>query len=150
MKGRLVVLMCIFSLFVLTVAIVGAQTHTYVGADKCKLCHKVEHTSWLMTKHAKAFDSLKPADQAKAECVQCHVTGGKKEFPGVQCEACHGPGSDFKTMAIMKDKAKAKAAGLVIPTEKDCVTCHNKKSPTFKSFNFAEAVKKVHDKKPKA
>jgi hypothetical protein len=125
--------------------------HTYLGAEKCgKMCHKVEFTSWSASKHAKAFDSLKAPDQAKAECVGCHVTGGKKELPGVQCEECHGAGSDYNKLAIMKDKAKAVAAGLIIPTEKDCVKCHNKKSPTFKGFNFAEASKKVHDKKPKA
>jgi hypothetical protein len=125
--------------------------HTYLGAEKCgKMCHKVEFTSWSAGKHAKAFDSLKPADQAKADCVGCHVTGGKKELPGVQCEECHGAGSDYNKLAIMKDKAKAQAAGLVLPTEKDCVKCHNKKSPNFKGFNFAEASKKVHDKKPKA
>ena len=32
-----------------------AQEKTYVGADKCKLCHKIEYTSWAATKHAKAF-----------------------------------------------------------------------------------------------
>jgi DnaJ-class molecular chaperone len=124
-----------------------AQEKTYVGADKCKLCHKIEYTSWAATKHAKAFDSLKPEDRAKKECVECHVTGGKAEMPGVQCEACHGPGSQYKTISIMKDKQKAIAAGLVIPTEKNCVQCHNKKSPTFKGFNFAEMAPKVHDKK---
>jgi hypothetical protein len=125
--------------------------HTYMGAEKCgKLCHKIEYTSWAATKHAKAFASLKPADQEKADCVGCHVTGGKKELAGVQCEECHGAGSDFSKLAIMKDVAKAKAAGLIIPTEKDCLKCHNKKSPNFKGFNFAEAAKKVHDKKPKA
>jgi DnaJ-class molecular chaperone len=124
-----------------------AQEKTYVGADKCKLCHKIEYTSWAATKHAKAFDSLKPEDRAKKECVECHVTGGKTEMPGVQCEACHGPGSQYKTISIMKDKQKAIAAGLVIPTEKNCVQCHNKKSPTFKGFNFAEMAPKVHDKK---
>jgi hypothetical protein len=139
-------------LFLLAFALQPAfAQHTYLGAQRCgKLCHKIEFTSWSNTKHAKAWDSLTPADQAKAECVGCHVTGGKKELPGVQCEACHGPGSDFAKMAIMKDLTKAKAAGLNIPTEKDCVVCHNKKSPNFKGFNFAEYSKKVHDKKPKA
>jgi nitrate/TMAO reductase-like tetraheme cytochrome c subunit len=117
--------------------------------DKCKLCHKVQYTSWAATPHAKAFDVLKPADRTNKECIQCHVTGGRTDLPGVQCEACHGPGSDYKAISVMKDKAKAVAAGLKIPTEKDCVVCHNKKSPTFKGFNFAEAVKKVHEhKKP--
>jgi len=128
-----------------------AQAATYVGTDKCaKLCHKVEYTSWQKTKHATAFNSLKPEEQAKEECWTCHVTAGKKDMPGINCEHCHGAGSNYSKLAIMKDKAKAKAAGMLEPTEKDCVKCHNKKSPTFKGFNFAEAVKKVHDHKPKA
>jgi hypothetical protein len=149
MRLRFVALFCVVCLLMALPAF--AQKPTYIGADKCgKMCHKIEYTSWLTTKHAKAFESLKPADQAKAECVGCHVTGGSKDLPGVQCEACHGAGSDYKAISVMKDKAKAKAAGLIIPDEKACVTCHNKKSPNFKGFNFAEAVKKVHDKKPKA
>jgi RecJ-like exonuclease len=124
-----------------------AQGRTYVGAEKCKLCHKIEYTSWATTPHAKAYDVLKPEDRTKKECYECHVTGGKTDMPGVQCEACHGPGSEYKTMSIMKDKQKAIAAGLIIPTEKECVQCHNKKSPTFKGFNFAEMAPKVHAKK---
>lgn len=127
-----------------------AATPTYLGAEKCgKLCHKVEYNSWLASKHAKAFDNLPAADRGKAECVQCHITGRQKELPGVQCEACHGPGSEYKSLAVMKSREKSIAAGLVIPNEKVCVTCHNSKSPHFKGFNFAEASKKVHDKKPK-
>ncbi len=140
----------IFIVFLLAMAVsVAGAAPTYIGADKCKLCHKLQYDSWLKTKHAKAFDSLKPEDRAKKECVECHVTGGRTDLPGVQCEACHGPGSESKAISVMKDKAKAIAAGLKIPTEKDCVVCHNKKSPTFKGFNFAESVKKVHEhKKP--
>jgi hypothetical protein len=150
MRLKIVLAFGILVLFFIGVPLASAQ-HTYMGAEKCgKLCHKIQYTSWSTSKHAKAFDSLKPADQAKAECVDCHVTGGKKDLPGVQCEACHGPGSDYNKLAIMKDKAKAVAAGLNIPTEKDCVKCHNKKSPNFKGFNYAEAVKKVHEHKPKA
>ncbi len=131
------------------VAAAAVAAPTYIGADKCKLCHKLQFDSWSKTKHAKAFDSLKPEEKAKKECVDCHVTAGRTDLPGVQCEACHGPGSDYKAINIMKDKAKAIAAGMRIPTEKDCVVCHNKKSPTFKGFNFAESVKKVHEhKKP--
>jgi hypothetical protein len=44
---------------------------------------------------------------------------------GVQCEACHGAGSDFKGLSVMKDLAKAKAAGLVIPTQTTCDGCHD-------------------------
>jgi len=145
MRHKAVAVVAIVVLFL--AASLYAQTATYIGADKCKLCHKIEYTSWATTKHAKAFDSLKPEEKTKKECYECHVTGGKTELPGVQCEACHGPGSGYKTISVMKDKQKAIAAGLVIPTEKVCVQCHNKKSPTFKGFNFAEMAPKVHEKK---
>ena len=69
-------------------------------------------------------------------------------FEGVQCEACHGPGSLYKSAKIMsKKKYKtdreaqhklALEAGLIIPTEETCVGCHNKKSPFFKAFDFAK------------
>jgi len=115
MKQRALLMML---LFVFVSAFVYGQAPTKVGADKCKLCHKIEFASWEKTKHAAAK---------------------------VECEDCHGPGSNYKTMAIMKDEAKAKAAGLIEPTEK---ACHEKKN--VKVENSPEAIKKVHDKKPKA
>jgi hypothetical protein len=45
----------------------------------------------------------------------------------VQCEVCHGPGSDYKALSVMKDVEKAKAAGLIIPTQDACNTCHDGK-----------------------
>ena len=47
-----------------------------------------------------------------------------EDFDGVQCEACHGAGGDFKKMSIMKDVEAAKAKGLVIPTQETCNGCH--------------------------
>jgi hypothetical protein len=135
-------------LFALAAVSAQAQGPAYMGAEKCgKMCHKVEYNSWLETKHAKAWDSLKPEEQAKEECASCHQAS--KEFKGVQCESCHGPGADYGKLAVMKDPAKAKAAGLLHPDEKTCKKCHNEKSPHYKGFNFAEMVKKVHDHKPK-
>ncbi len=75
---------------------------TRVGADKCKMCHKVEYESWAASAHATST-------------------------PKLDCESCHGPGSEYKTMAIMKDPDKAKAAGLVIPGKSFCTaSCHAK------------------------
>jgi len=134
---------------VLVVAGVFAMAqHAYVGPEKCKMCHKVEYTSWSATKHAKAWDSLKPADQANAKCNGCHSTN-LPTLTGVSCEACHGAGGDYWKMSVMKDQKLAVQNGLVIPDEKVCVKCHNKQSPTFKGFNYAEAKGKVHDKKAK-
>jgi hypothetical protein len=104
-----------------------AGDHTYVGAKKCKMCHRVEFTSWQKTKHAKATDVAKASTDRKfgAECLKCHATNADENMAGVQCEMCHGPGSAYKKMSVMKDLAKAKANGLVMPTQKTCNRCHN-------------------------
>ncbi len=133
----------------------GEAKHSYIGAAKCKMCHLKQYKAWGETKHAKAFAALKEAEAKDAKCVKCHVTGygkggyavgGSKDpdLANVQCEVCHGPGSDYKTAAVMKDKEKSKAAGLIVPDEKVCVGCHNKESQNFKEFNFEKMKDKVH------
>jgi hypothetical protein len=109
----------------------------YIGAAKCKMCHKVEFTSWSEMAHAKAFDVLKPEEQGNAECLKCHATGGSAEMPGVQCEACHGPGSEYKSMKVMKDPAASKAAGLITPDEAKCRSCHEGAPHDQKAFDYA-------------
>jgi hypothetical protein len=156
-----------------------AVEHQFVGVDGCKICHKSEakgdqYGKWLASPHAKAFEVL-ASDEAKAvakkaglegnpqesdACLGCHVTahGVKAELlgekykaeDGVGCESCHGAGGDYKTMKVMKDKDAAIAAGLVLPTEETCKTCHNEKSPTYKEFVFKTAVAKIAHPYPKA
>jgi hypothetical protein len=70
-----------------------------IGADKCKVCHKIQFESWNGSAH------------------------GKRD-PPLDCEGCHGRGSGYKTIAVMKDPAKARAAGLVMPAKTFCETCH--------------------------
>jgi len=116
----------------------------YVGEKKCKMCHKAEFTSWETTPHAKAWAALKPDEQKNPECAGCHSVGMNESdslLVNVACEACHGPGSEYKTKKTMEDAKLASAAGLLPITEATCVRCHNKKSPTFKGFKFAEALK---------
>ena len=120
----------------------AAVKHQFVGETKCKMCHKEQYESWATTKHAKAWASLKPEEQKKAECIECHITGKTATdsmLVNVGCEACHGQGSDYKTMKVMKDPKLAAEAGLMPITEASCTRCHNKKSPTFKAFDFAKA-----------
>jgi hypothetical protein len=123
-----------------TTATKAAAKFEYVGKDKCKLCHKVqEYDSWLTTAHAKAWEALKPEEQKNDSCSVCHSTGKDAAgvlLTGVQCEACHGPGSAYKTQANMKNKKLALAAGMTEPTKEVCVKCHNDKSPNFKGFDF--------------
>ena len=131
---------------------------TYVGDKACKMCHKAQHESWSATPHAKAFAALKPEEQAKPECTGCHTTGktaADSLLVGVSCEACHGPGSEYKKATIMS-KAKFAAdktaamkvaveAGLIMPTAELCVKCHKKEgNPNFKEFVFADMKGKVH------
>jgi nitrate/TMAO reductase-like tetraheme cytochrome c subunit len=117
-----------FALTALVLVAFSAQAgdHEYVGAAKCKMCHKVQFASWETTTHAKATDSAKASTDREfsADCLQCHATNASEDLPGVQCEACHGPGGDYKKMSIMKDAEAAKANGLVIPTQATCDGCH--------------------------
>lgn len=152
------------------------KEHAYVGAGKCG-CHKMKTwgnipEKWAATKHATAYTglagkkSLAVAKEMKIEspqksekCLICHVTGyeasaklkGEKYTleEGVSCEACHGPGGDYLKSHAKKDNQKQAAAdGLMKPTKEDCVTCHNKKSPTFAGFKYEEAIKLVEHHKP--
>ena len=153
----------------------------YVGTSQCKMCHNTEKQGkqfeiWSKSKHASAFKVLttpeadaiatKKGFKTKAaetpECLGCHtVTADAKMFDakfdvkdGVQCESCHGAGSAYKNMAVMKDKKKAETAGLLMYADdaaitKLCVTCHNEKSPTAKKFDFAASWKLIAHKIPK-
>jgi len=123
---------------------------TYVGSDKCKMCHKVEYESWASGPHAGAFGKLSAEDQGKAECLKCHATGGNAELPGVGCESCHGPGSDYKSMKVMKDEAAAVAAGLIIPDATTCKGCHEGAPHEVPAFDFEKAkAKGMHEVKKK-
>ncbi len=149
-----------------------APSHEIIGAKKCNMCHKMDKYGnqaavWENGPHAKAYEAL-ASDEAKKiatekelgdpqkakECLACHTTqyfwgdGVKAQASyelseGVGCETCHGPGSDYKSMSVMKDPAKAKAAGLITPDAETCKKCHNEKSPTFKSFDFDKMWPKI-------
>ncbi|HKK20645.1 MAG TPA: multiheme c-type cytochrome [candidate division Zixibacteria bacterium] len=135
-----------------------APAHQYVGPEKCKMCHKAQFTAWEKTPHAKAWEALKADEQKKAECSGCHETGKLEDgtmITSVTCEACHGPGSDYKSPKIMsRSKFKAdpeaalkaaKEAGLIIPTADDCMRCHKKEgNPNFKPFDFEKMKGMVH------
>ena len=141
--------------------------HEIIGAPKCKSCHKAKTGDqwkiWTESAHAGAFETLASdaakkiaADnglgnpQAEDACLKCHATRAflgagvaisaqakYADNEGVGCEACHGPGSDYKPAKIMKDPEAARAAGLVMErTAEACTRCHNETSPTFKPFDF--------------
>ncbi len=154
-----------------------ASEHAYVGAQKCKMCHNsaakgAQFTQWSKSRHALAYQTL-AGDEAKKiaaakgiadpqkedECLKCHVTGHGAPADkltakytvedGVGCESCHGAGSEYQKMKIMKSREQSLAAGLVIPNEQGCITCHNSESPVFKGFDFKAYFEKISHPNPK-
>jgi hypothetical protein len=143
-----------------------AQDFTYVGAVKCKTCHKSskrgnQYQAWLDSRHNKSYavlSSLSACEEAKKaklttppnespECLKCHSPLHEKApdlvVEGVTCEVCHGPGSAYKKIKIMKDRNAAVKKGLVVYASQDaikekCITCH-----TGEHFNFLESLDKI-------
>jgi mono/diheme cytochrome c family protein len=120
---------------------VTQTVHRYLGVKWCVTCHSrsssnprlsMYHT-WEDSAHARAWDDLPAADRDNPQCLRCHTTGygmprrpdvPDEELRGVQCEACHGPGSHYFTWRIMKDPERATANGLWRPTRDVCMRCH--------------------------
>ncbi len=165
-------LLVLFSTLAFATGLIG-QDFTYVGAAKCAICHKTEkqgqqYPIWQGAKHSQslaALSSPEAANVAKAagvqnpsespQCLKCHASLFEKaaelKAEGVTCEVCHGPGSEYKKLNIMKDKALSKQNGLVIyetpeAVKKQCLTCHE--NAHGKSFDFAAAHEKIKHKKP--
>jgi len=127
------------ALAVVAVSGLALAQSEFIGASKCKMCHKVEYASWEGMAHANAFEQLEPEDQTNAECLKCHATGGTADLPGVQCESCHGAGSGYKGMKVMKDHDAAVAAGLIKPDEATCKSCHEGAPHDQEAFDYAAA-----------
>ena len=158
-------------LLVLAVAVLGGPGEeagkdptagaTYIGAKSCKKCHMKQHRSWKKMKHAKAWGGLDAKyydqkDESGRMCVSCHVTGygqadrggfadpAKSEhLLGVQCEACHGPGSKHKEAGqkVLDDKPKRKTfkpgeATFINRKTTNCSDCHN---PHVSHAKYAKA-----------
>lgn len=166
---------------------IAAMEAVYVGASKCSSCHNKEsagkiHDKWESMKHAHAFEVLK-TDEAKAvakemgiedptqsaDCMKCHDTGYTepderkhrrfKTEIGVQCESCHGPGSEHvkaRLAAAKEDKDAAEdvikdipAGEIVMPDVQLCLGCHNDESPSYKPLDLQEALKTIRHMHPK-
>ena len=163
-------------MLIASITLVAQDKNQYVGVKTCSMCHKKPEQGeqlkiWEGSAHANAYKTLQSDEANKIaadkglgkaveakECLVCHVTAfdadaaliGKrfKVEDGVQCETCHGAGSEYKSKKVMEDHAKSVAAGMTEyknekDIEKQCKTCHNDKSPTYKEFNFEEMWAKI-------
>lgn len=125
----------------------------YVGVKVCAQCHEGHSLGdqcgvWAQSAHARAYSALhKPEAKLIARlsgvavepdkspvCLGCHATAAEAEpwerdpsfaiQDGVQCEKCHGPGSEYADAAIMTDRQKAIQRGLRISDLTGCIYCH--------------------------
>jgi len=115
----------------------------YSGNEACGVCHEAEHATWMLTKHARAFDTLvKHGETNNAECVSCHVVGygedggfeGPIETPqleNVGCESCHGRGGPHQSPEFAK----------IQDYNSFCVTCHDPKHSL--GFEYATFLPKI-------
>ena len=127
----------------------------YIGQAVCLECHRDSHRDdfsvLYLARHARAYEALERPESreiarlsgidsdpfASPICLGCHTTAADVEdwerdeafaiSDGVQCERCHGPGSDYSAAETMVDPEAARVAGLRIPTEADCLVCHKPK-----------------------
>lgn len=128
----------------------------FVGVGECVKCHQGKgmgetYCRWLLSKHSKAYAALARPEakeitrlsgipqepQQAAMCLGCHATGAEAEAwekdatfhveDGVQCEKCHGAGSEYMAEDVMMNPSAAREAGLMMPTKADCMNCHKVK-----------------------
>lgn len=123
----------------------------YLGDEICARCHSDVYTKWSRSPHANAFQTLVNAGKEKDKaCLACHVVGlgdptgyqtivytdradGKVDttdsvnLRNVQCESCHGKGTQHG-QSLYTTKI----------TKESCVGCHD--TANDKDFNFEQAI----------
>ncbi|HSE35764.1 MAG TPA: multiheme c-type cytochrome [Blastocatellia bacterium] len=108
----------------------------FATSAACTQCHASQYLKWSKSGHAHATDPLVGrALEFDMSCLGCHATsaglGGTmakletSRFQGVQCEQCHGPGSNH----VAKP---GKGYGRVGDMRVACGSCHTSEtSPAF-------------------
>lgn len=104
---------------------VGRQGERYLGVITCRACHPDPYAQWLDTPHAHATATLDRDDHRRdPACLRCHTTGyehlsgyrisaSEPDLANVQCESCHGIGSEHRRGAERPSVCEA-----------TCRTCH--------------------------
>jgi len=128
----------------------------YVGVRVCSECHSGpeaghQFSTWRLTPHAKAFATLSMEESTEIArlsgipeaphtarvCLGCHATAADAEEwerdetflieDGIQCETCHGPGSEYMDEEVMRNRELAMERGLKMPSGSTCMVCHGPK-----------------------
>jgi len=146
-----------------------ADDATYIGANKCRMCHMPYFKAWSATKHAHAMaalagesdaqkamaaalkvEILESADRTDA-CVTCHVTGFRLTggYPqpdslknvALATVGCEAcHGPGSKHVSAGADDRRKMINGH--PTAETCKTCHT--ATTSPKFDFEKMKGLVH------
>ena len=124
----------------------SGSSPAFVTSAACSKCHVDQYLKWSNSAHAHATDPLvsRPLE-FDSSCLDCHATQTQiargsnmlegVRLPNVQCEQCHGPGSDH----VAKP---AKGYGRITNMQSFCVSCHTVDiSPEFKLQTAWEKIK---------
>lgn len=122
--------------------------YSFATNFKCRLCHRDFFVGRKKDAHDHTFAKVVEAGHGEAQqCMGCHTTGfgvpGGFESPvttpklaNVQCEGCHGPGSEH----IRRNARGGFLAGTDRPEvlKQMCLTCHNERwNRAFDNFQQA-------------
>jgi len=116
--------------------VTGKVRERYLGIETCARCHDRTAGDFLMSPHYRTFRRLtESGNERNPKCLPCHTTGyarfsgydpeadekGGINLRGVQCEACHGQGTNHSRDGKYSERAR-----------KACRECHDAKmSPHF-------------------
>jgi len=128
----------------------GSKNEKFLSSVNCRSCHEPAYTVWHDSPHAKANASLRPQNmENEPECLVCHTTGyryhggyeedsEKRSLVNVQCEACHGYGTEH-----------ARDGKWIKQARESCTQCHEEnKRPCADqtkghTFNYASYWEKI-------
>jgi len=114
----------------------------YSGDQFCSVCHEQPHATWMLTRHAYAFETLvEHGADRDPECLPCHTVGWgqpggfdpklrQPHLENVQCENCHGRGGPHQSPEFAKQGFEAV-----------CLSCHTPEHSL--RFVFAERLPMV-------
>ena len=119
----------------------GKLRERYIGMETCARCHDRTASDFMVSPHFRTFARMtESGNERNAKCLPCHTTGYKRfsgydpesdekggiNLRGVQCEACHGPGTKHTRDGKYKERAR-----------KVCRECHDaRQSPHFDFQTF--------------
>jgi len=117
-------------------------TTTPDKTPECVECHTVGFAAGGYEIMEDSFWSPDPEDKKAQKAVK-----RMENLKHVGCEVCHGAGSAYRKKKVMEGiytgTMPAADHGLTAVTEKTCLKCHNDRSPSFESFDYAERLAKI-------